>query len=282
MDATDQNLARRVDLAREPSVTHQTAPLPIIWPLLHRWFTAYSVRYLRRHFHAVRLATDCRPALPNGRPVVLYANHASWWDPLVGMFLQDRLMAGRRLFAPIDATALERYRMFRRLGFFGVERGTRRGAAQFLRVSSRVLQEPDAILAVTPQGRFADVRERPVRFESGLGHLARRVPGACFLPMAVEYVHWDERLPEVLVRFGRPIVPGTPSGAWPGADDWTLTFEREMERTLDALAVQAQARRAESFETLLSGGAGQGGVYDWWRAIAARLRGGSFQREHRS
>ena len=43
---------------------------------------------------------------------------------------------------------------------------------------------------------------RPVRLRPGLAHLARRVPGATIVPLALEYPFWDERTPEALCRFG--------------------------------------------------------------------------------
>ena len=106
----------------------------------------------------------------------------------MGLVIKDQCFGDRSMFTPIDAKMLQRYRMFARLGFFGVEQGTRRGAVQFLRTSQAILQDPGHLLAVTPQGRFADVRERPVRFQSGVGHLAAQVGHAMFLPMATEFV----------------------------------------------------------------------------------------------
>jgi 1-acyl-sn-glycerol-3-phosphate acyltransferase len=254
--------------------------MPRISPLLFRWFSWYSRGYVRRHFHAVRVAKSGLPAAMPGTPLVLVTNHASWWDPLVGLVLKERFFAERALYAPIDAAALARYPLFRRLGFFGVEQEGRRGAVTFLRTSELVLQKPETVLAVTPQGRFADVRERPVRFKGGLGHLAMRVDEAFFLPMAVEYVFWEERLPEVLVRFGDPVLANASTSVGLNAERWSNRLERSLESTMDALAAEAKARRAEDFEVVLRGGAGQGGVYDWWRAARARWNGVAFRREH--
>ena len=95
---------------------------------------------------------------------MVYLNHPSWWDPLVCLVLAHRCFPGRAAFAPMDAAQLERYRFFRKLGAFGVERGTRHGAAAFLRIGTKVLARPGAMLWLTPQARFADARERPLRF----------------------------------------------------------------------------------------------------------------------
>ncbi len=252
---------------------------PVSAPWL-RWFTWYSRRYCRRHFHSLRVSRSGMPPELPTLPLVIYSNHASWWDALVCLVLKDEFFGARTAFAPIDAAMLHRYKFFGRLGFFGVEQNTRRGAIQFLRVSNIILQSPRHLLVLTPQGRFADARERPVRFAAGLGHLAARESLALFVPLAIEYVFWEERLPEILVRFGEPVVAGRRHEPRQRPEAWTGFFERELARTQDALAAESQRRCPEHFETLLRGGAGPGGIYDAWRALKAAWRGESFQKEH--
>lgn len=254
----------------------RTVALPQISRSLLTWFTWYARGYLRRHFHALRVSRST-PAPESEAPIVLFCNHASWWDPLLCLVLKSDFFPKRDAYAPIDATMLEKYRFFKGLGFFGVEPETARGAAAFLRMGEAILQAPSGLLAVTPQGRFADVRERPVRFKAGLGHLAARAERALFVPVAIEYTFWDERLPEALIRFGEPLATEGESRA---SDEWTKLFEQSLERTQEALAIEAQARDARAFETVLRGGAGQGGVYDLWRSARARLRGERFNQEH--
>lgn len=266
---------------RSQSVAGVAAASSISRPLL-RWFTWYSGRYIRRHFHSLRLSRGVGLPDAAGLPLVIYTNHASWWDPLVGLVLKNAFCPERELFAPIDAAMLARYRIFARLGFFGVEQGSRRGAAQFLRASEEILRHPNSMLAVTPHGRFADARERPVRFQAGLGHLAARAENAVFLPVATEFVFWEERLPEVLVRFGEATVVRGGLGSRRTPREWTALFEGNLEAAQDALAEESRRRDPAAFRVLLGGGAGQGGVYDWWRGLRARLRGETFRKEHGS
>lgn len=254
--------------------------LPRISPLLLRWFTWYSRRYIRRHFHSLRVSVAGLPPAGHGLPLVLYSNHASWWDALVCLVVKDQFFPARDAFAPIDAAMLERYKMFGKLGFFGVEQRSRRGATQFLRTAEAILQSPGNLLAVTPQSRFSDVRERPVHFEAGLGHLAARVEHALFVPVVAEYVFWEERLPEILVSFGEPVEIERAHRAAFDAKYWTALFEQKLTETQDALAMEAQRRKPEDFQFMLRGGSGQGGIYDWWRGLKAKLRGEKFSREH--
>ena len=261
-----------------PSKTSRrpTAPLPCISPLLLRWFLWSAAGYVRKHFHTIRLGNS--PALPtaHAQPLVLCCNQASWWDPLTCAGLQRRLLAPRRAFAPIDARMLDRYRMFRRLGFFGVEQGSARGATQFLRTAQAILAAPGTALWITPQGRFADVRERPLRLQSGLGHLAQRAPHAAFIPVAIEYAFWEERRPEILVRFGPPVQAGPTASA----AQWDARLTTALGETQEALAHQSIRRAPADFQVLLAGRRGVNFIYDTWRRLRAGLRGEAFNPEH--
>lgn len=266
-------------------MTREPADLPVIQPGWLALFDRYARRYLRRHFHALRLSRAGRPPAEGlaGEPLVVYLNHPSWWDPLVALFLSRELFPGYRSYGPIEGRAVERYGFFRRLGFFGVERGTAAGARRFLDTAVALLQQPGTALWITPEGRFRDPRERPVELESGLAHLVRRLDRGAFLPLALEYPFWEERTPEALVRFGSPISVVELRGSGGSAATVcaiTARLAAGLEATQDALAVEARERRQEDFEVLLRGRAGVGGIYDRWRALRARLRGERFEPEH--
>jgi 1-acyl-sn-glycerol-3-phosphate acyltransferase len=235
----------------------------------------YARRYLARHFHALRLLRGGPDlgTLPSG-PLVVAMNHPSWWDPVVGLVLSARF-PGRSPAAPIDARALERYPILGRVGAFGLPDGPR-GARAFLTQGAAILAQPDRMLWVTMQGRFADPRERPLEVRPGVGHLAARVPGTTVLPLALEYPFWNERTPEALAAFGDPVrlEPGA------SAAEWTRRIEGALASSLDALGRAAVARESDAFETVVGGVAGVGGVYDVWRRVRAVLAGRAFHAEH--
>lgn len=253
-------------------------PLPYRSEFLIRWFVWYVRRYqLRPAFTAVRLACDGNPQpLPPGAPLVVALNHASWWDPLICVVPMD-MFPGRRYFAPIDAAMLEKYGLFKKLGFFGVEQGSARGAARFLKTSQAILAQPDTALWITAQGTFADVRTRPVVLRPGLGHLLHRQPGVHVLPLAMEYTFWNEKRPEVLLRFGTPVVS---TGREQSAEYWTNQVASALTEALDQLATAAQSRDPGRFRTLWTGTRGISGVYDAWRRLTHRFRGQRFEPGH--
>ncbi len=248
---------------------------PDFSPLGYRLFVRYLRRYFARHFTAVR--TSCPPSPPVGARLIVYSNHPSWWDPIHFALLASHLFPERRVYGPMDAEALEKYRFFKKLGVFGVDRSPR-GAAAFLRTSLAVLDQPRASLWLTAEGRFADPRERPIRILPGLAHLARRLDDAWLVPLALEYPFWNERQPEALSRFGTPVdLAAEPDRS---IAEWTERLEEGLAETVGALAVDARGREGGRFVTLQTGRVGVGGVYDLWRRLKALARGRSFTAAH--
>lgn len=262
------------------------ALVPPVSPFLWGWFTWYARRHLRRHFHTVRLdraghdpASIATAAAPDV-PLVFYMNHPSWWDPLVALSLADRFWPARRHYGPIDARMLEKYAFFRKLGFFGVEPDSPRGAAAFLKTSAAVLAGRNACLWVTAEGEFADVRRRPLRLKPGLAHLARRMTRGLLVPLAIEYGYWTESKPEALVRFGTPLPA---MGRGHSVAEWNDLLACRLGAEMDGLAASAAARDPARFRSLLGGGGGGGGTsafYDSWRWLRAKAAGRAFHRGH--
>nr|WP_254063684.1 lysophospholipid acyltransferase family protein [Granulicella sp. S190] len=239
-----------------------------------RFFRRIVSGYFRRHFHAVRISGASR-FTHDGKPLIVYANHTSWWDPMVSILLAEELMAERKHYAPMDAEALERYPILKRLGLFPIEMKTARGAVQFLRTGLAVLAS-GGVLWVTPQGRFSDPRERPLQFKPGLAALAVRTGSCNLLPLAIEYPFWDERLPETLLHFGDAVsvVPGDSEAA---IEERLITALEAAMRHLQALAI---TRRATAFTTLARGTAGTGGFYALWRRMRAGFQPQTYRPEH--
>jgi 1-acyl-sn-glycerol-3-phosphate acyltransferase len=246
-------------------------------PLAFAFFGRVFAKTLRRGFHAMRMAGAAPAELKGARKLVLYANHPSWWDGVVYVMLARLLMPGRPVYTPIDAAMLTRYPFLARIGAFGVDQASARGAAEFL-ATSRAALAADAPLIVAAQGRFADVRERPLRLRPGLAHLVDVEPELCLVPLAIEYVFWDEKQPEMLIRFGAPMA-GRELAGLPVPQRLAI-LEQRLTQTLDELSAAAISRDASRFEALLDGARGVNPIYDGWRRLKAGLSGKSFSPEH--
>lgn len=237
-------------------------------PVMMRFFDRYVARSLRRRFHRVLVWGWPPAAAPrSGAPVVFAMSHASWWDVLVGYHLA-RSLVGRPAWAPMDELQLRRYRILARLGLYSVDRTTLGGLREFLRYTQARLAAGDAVW-MTPQGELVSPRRRPVRFQAGLGHLARRVPGLAVVPVAVAYEFLDEPRPDVLVKFGasRTLPPGVRPG------EATRLLETDLEQALDALERAVVTRDLAPFTTVLEGATSTSLVYDCVRALRRMFTG---------
>lgn len=262
-------------------MSHAPPELPPFSRSRFAWFMWYVTWYLRRHFTAVRVlrGPDAAAAFPaiGSRPVIFATNHPGWWDPLVFLWIAHRLFPDRLSYGPIDARALGKYKFFETIGFVGIEPGTWRGSATFLRAAKAASTRNDVILWITAQGEFTDPRRRPLDLRPGVGHAVAAGAGL-IVPVAVEYPFWNERLPEVVVAFGPAIdIDAAPDR---DAEAWTQAIAATLTATQDRLAAAAIARDPAAFVTLLSGTVGVGGVYDLVRRFTAWCRGERFEAAH--
>ncbi len=250
------------------AVVHEK-PVKIVRPLLAA-FVSYIEKSLRRDFHAVRLLKGGGPpAIALDKPLVVYLNHASWWDPLMMMWLGKICYPDRSQYGPIEASQLKRYSFFKYLGVFGVQKGSLSGARKFLRISKQILGQPGAMLWLTPQGRFADVRERPVKFASGIAHLASLQKEVAFVPLAIEYGFGQEKYPEIFLCFGKPV---DSHSLGVEAQKMQDLLEGALDKTLTRLSKAVIERDDACFETMLSGKGGASLPYDLWRRLRALWR----------
>ena len=248
--------------------------VPPISALTLRLFRRLVRRYFRRHFRAVLAQHPDRLRDTHG-PLIVYGNHSSWWDPMLIVLLADLLLPNRKHYAPIDANALKKYPILRKLGIFPVEMGSQRGAAQFLRTAEAILRD-GGVLWLTPQGRFADPREFPLAFKPGLAALALRMPEIPLLPLAVEYTFWDERLPETLMHVGQPVhITPTRNTA-----EATQVLESSLSNCMYALQQAATKRQDSALTQILSGGRGTGGAYGLLRRLRAIFKGSRLDPDH--
>ena len=182
------------------------------------------------------------------------------------------------MFGPFEAEALEQYGFFQRIGAFGIDPSTRRGAAEFLRTCRGILALPDTTLWITAQGEFSDPRHRPLVLQPGLAHLVRRLDRGIVVPLAVEYPFWNERRPEALSCFGVPIDVASTEGR--SVEELNDLLTGALAETVDLLAETAMQRDAGAFRTVVLGRTGVGGVYDLWRRLKAAVTGQEFDPSH--
>lgn len=255
---------------------------PVKLPLSKKWlvdgFCWYTKLMVAKQFMSFGIQKELLDAasIDDDSPIIAYANHASWWDPIAAMLLQKAFLPSRIFYAPIDADALEHYRIMARLGFYGVRMQSLDGAADFLQVTKVILETKKVTIWITPEGQFTDARDHSLSLMPGLSHLASKIPGVKFLPVAFEYGFWNESRPHIFSRFGALI----------GSDErlskaeWSVLLTDRLRQTQNELAKSVIARDPASFDYLIASRPVRLGWYDYGRSWSAWLKGKPFDPRH--
>jgi 1-acyl-sn-glycerol-3-phosphate acyltransferase len=256
----------------------ESVDLPVSKKWLVDGFCWFAKRMVAKQFISLGVQRELLDASPidDLAPMIVYANHASWWDPITAMLLQTKYFPNRTFYAPIDADALENYRIMAKLGFYGIRMQRFDGASEFLRVTKAILSSNNVTIWITPEGQFADVRDHSLALMPGLSHLATKVPGVTFVPVAFEYAFWNESRPQIFARFGAPI--RLPSNRKKG--DWNTLLTDALRQTQIELSKSVIARTPEAFEYLIASRPLRLGWYDYGRSWSAWLRGKPFDPRH--
>lgn len=232
--------------------------------LFRWWFSGHARARLRAGFSAVRAEglDHLRAALAAG-PALVVSNHTSWWDPLVVLYLTERVLRcdGH---AMMDAHNLRRLPFFAMVGAFGVDPANPADGACAMRYAARLLDAPGRMVWVFPQGRERPVTERPLGFRPGSAEVAR-VARCVTVPIGLRYEHRGSERPELLMSVGPPL---------PWARDVAgarAAHEAAVAARLDGLDAALCDGGADGYEVLEGPPAGAAGRWAE-RALAAVTR----------
>lgn len=175
------------------------------WRPFVRWFRSHAAGRLRSTFAAVHIrGLDSLREAADGAPVLIIANHTSWWDALLALWLSESELPNSAAYGMMDASNLKRFRFFRWVGCFGVDLSSRRDGALATRYALRLLKLRDTALWVFPQGA-----EQPphlhLRFLPGAAGIAKRAASVRVIPVAFAYVFEREERPHVYISVGEPM-----------------------------------------------------------------------------
>jgi 1-acyl-sn-glycerol-3-phosphate acyltransferase len=235
-----------------------------------RWFEPlfdiYTKRLLRRSFHSVLVAgAHHGDTLDRNIPIILYANHCSWWDGIVPYYLSRELF-GLDAYAMMEKRQLDRYRFFRWIGAFPVVREDPREAWRSVRYAASLFSTPGRAVWIFPQGEIRPAGTRPLGFSTGIGHLVRMVGRVQAVPIAFRYEFRLEQRPDCFVAIGPPVFFDT--GAMPR--EATALLERVMTDLLDRLQTSVHDSHGGGFTPVLTGRSSMNASFD--RALSWRSR----------
>lgn len=170
--------------------------------IFEKLFSIYNTRLLKKHFFRLMLLGEenflSRPVAPS----IIYANHSNWWDGLAAFFL-SKVLWNIDAYVMMDIDQMQKYRFFKRIGAFSVNRNNPREAMESVDYSVELLKETNKVLWIFPQGIMQANDFRPIKFYNGVSKIAQKVGEVTLIPAAFRYEFLMEQRPEIFISIGQ-------------------------------------------------------------------------------
>ncbi len=196
-------------------------------------FELFFRPWMRRRVGAIHSAGLPVQVDPD-RPLLLVANHVSWWDAFVIREIQRTLRPRAPLYTLMSAAELERFPYFRWMGVVGVDGISPARTARVVRGLGRKLRErPDSVILIFPQGGIWPSHRRPLGFQRGVELFARRLD-AEVVPVGIHAEPLASVSPSFFVSMG------IPCGEDPTAGSLEWCVESHLDAILGFLALHGE------------------------------------------
>ncbi|GHO87871.1 lysophospholipid acyltransferase family protein [Dictyobacter formicarum] len=225
------------------------------------WLLIYTS--LRRHFDRVffrmhnTLSEEQRQF-----PIIICANHSSWWDGYVAALVERHLHLDGYLM--MEEAQLKRYFFFRWIGCFSVDRHNVRSAMQTINYAGKLLkQRRGRMVWLFPQGEISPNDYRPLTFFSGTAHIARVAAPALIYPTAIRIEYLAEQRPDLYISMGEPLMIGETELQTRGfLKHYTACLQEKVTAELDQLHKDVTYSNYSGFTQILRGRASTNRVFD--------------------
>ena len=167
-------------------------------------FYIYIKRLLAKHFHKIHLKGKSNFNNAHNLPAIFYSNHSNWWDGFIALYLA-RHVWGFDSYLLMDLDQMRKYKFFRRLGVFSVDRSSASSAMESVNYAAELLKYSKRVLWIFPQGKMLPA-DTKLEFESGILKIAEKSGGVTLVPMALKYEFIAEQRPEIFINIGTPHV----------------------------------------------------------------------------
>lgn len=238
----------------EPIITaHKDPNIERVFAFVNRWL-------LKKHFHQIWVTNfEKLKDLDPSRPVIFYANHSNWWDGLIAFYVtRDLLKMDGYLM--MMAKQLKKYRFFRWIGAFSINRDSAISAYRSLEYALSLLSNDKQFVAlwIFPQGELLANDFRPIKFLRGLAWLIKKAPSTQLVSVTFRYEFLNEQLPEIFLSV--KIIDTLSDKS--KLENITIYLEEDLTTQLDQLKMEVIKQQTTNYEAILKGGMSINIIYE--------------------
>ena len=133
------------------------------------FFRFYAGWIIHRHFGRVVISGEFRD---RNLPLLLLANHFSWWDGFFAMYLNVNILRRKFHFMMLEEQ-LKNFFFFNKTGGYSVRKNSR-NIIESMNYTSELLLDQQNMVLLFPQGKIESVYKDSFRFESGIGRILEK------------------------------------------------------------------------------------------------------------
>lgn len=214
-------------------------------------FSIYNRNFFKRRFHLFRVCgLENLREKKAGTPLIIYANHSSWWDGLTTFEISRAAKFDE--FVMMEEKQLKNLSLFRKLGAFSVVRENPREAVKSINYAARLLKENSRrTLWIFPQGEILPNDTRPLKFFHGLSRIIEKIGKCTVVSAAMRYEFLGNYKPEVLAKIDKPeIFSIDKNDNNYDAKEMTRRFENQLTKTLDDLKSDILTKNLQGYENI--------------------------------
>lgn len=165
-----------------------------------RLFEFWFLPWMRTRVRTIHMAGLRR--LDEDRPLVMIANHVSWWDGFIVRAVQREVRPHSPFSVIMDRDQYDRRRLFGWIGGVPIEPGSASSTmASIAELRRRATARPDLTVSFFPQGRIWPSTRRPLGFGRGVELFTRRLR-ADVLPIGIHLEPLNRVSPSCFVSVG--------------------------------------------------------------------------------
>jgi 1-acyl-sn-glycerol-3-phosphate acyltransferase len=136
----------------------------LVYPL----YRIYTLIKIRLNFHKVEIAGEFRD---KNLPLLLIANHISWWDGIWIMYLNIKRL-NRKFNVMMLEHQIKNYRITGMVGAYSVKKRSRT-IIETLNYTSELLSDNRNMVLMFPQGEIQSVYKGQIKFEKGIERIIK-------------------------------------------------------------------------------------------------------------
>ncbi len=162
---------------------------------IYPFFKWYAGWIIHRHFGQVILKNNFDD---RDLPVLLLANHMSWWDGFFAMLLNVKVLRRKFHFMMLEEQ-LMKFSFFNKTGGYSIRKKSRE-TLESINYTAELLHECENMVLLFPQGKIESIYKTSFQFESGIGRIVEKADCKIHLLFMVNLIdYFSSRRPGLYI-----------------------------------------------------------------------------------